>query len=282
MSNWKNGFVDANGIRVHYYRTGGDKPQVVLNHGALDDGLCWTRVTKALEQEYDVIMFDARGHGLSASGNGDYSSETRAKDLAEAIKILGLHRPVIGGHSMGADVSIQLAAMVPEIPRAIFLEDPPISLPGEPVFGGEIGEMGDGALKMMARVMKLFRILPVFMGKPLARKMMMPVSPDDEIIPWLNSKKRLSVDFMNSLNLHNGLMIDAPFETVQKITVPTLLIMGDREKGAIVSQEVAQKMAQLIPDFKVVHLVGATHDIRRVKFDEYMEALKTFLAESYT
>jgi pimeloyl-ACP methyl ester carboxylesterase len=77
MNNWKNGFVDANGIRVHYYRTGGDKPPVVLNHGALDDGLCWTRVTQELEREYDVIMLDARGHGFSQSGNGEYSSGWR-------------------------------------------------------------------------------------------------------------------------------------------------------------------------------------------------------------
>ncbi len=282
MSNWEKGYIDANGIRVHYYRTGGDKPQVALNHGAMDDGLCWTRVTKALEQEYDVIMFDARGHGLSESGNGEYSSEIRAKDLAEAIKILGLNRPVIGGHSMGADVSIQLAAMYPEIPRAIFLEDPPINMPGEPVFGGEMGEKGEEVLRLMGRMVKLFKILPIFIGKPLVRKLIMPASQDIEIIPWLQSKKRLSADFVNSLKLNKGLIIAAPFETVKKITVPTLLIMGDREKGAIVSQEVAQKMAQLIPDFQVVHLVDATHDIRRVKFYEYMETLQTFLAESYT
>ena len=121
MKSWTDGYVHANGIRVHYYRTGGDRPQVVLNHGAMDDGLCWTRVAKGLEQDYDVIMFDARGHGLSDSGVGDYKSETRAKDLAEAIEELGLERPVVGGHSLGADVSFHLAAMYPEIPRAVFL-----------------------------------------------------------------------------------------------------------------------------------------------------------------
>ena len=59
------GDVVANGIKIHYYRTGGDKPPVVLSHGATDDGLCWTRVTLALEAEYDVIMPDARGHGYA-------------------------------------------------------------------------------------------------------------------------------------------------------------------------------------------------------------------------
>ncbi len=182
MKNWSDGYVNANGIKLHYYRTGGNKPQVVLNHGAMDDGLCWTRVAKELEQDYDVIMFDARGHGLSDSGQGDYLSETRAKDLAQAIKALGLDKPVVGGHSLGADVSMHLAAMYPEIARAIFLEDPPIAMPGEPLFGGKVGEMGANAIKMMTRIMTLIKILPVFLGKLVAKKMM-PVSPDDELIP---------------------------------------------------------------------------------------------------
>ncbi len=164
MKTWTKGYINANGIQVHYYRSGGNKPQVVLNHGAMDDGLCWTQVAKELEHDYDVIMFDARGHGLTDSGRGDYRSETRADDLAKAIEILGLEKPVIGGHSMGADVSIHLAASYPEIPRAIFLEDPPVTMPGESMFGGEMGKNGERVLKLMTILINLFRILPKFMG----------------------------------------------------------------------------------------------------------------------
>lgn len=60
MGEWLSGDVIANGIRIHYYRTGGDKPPLVLSHGATDNGLCWVRLTRALESEYDVIMPDAR------------------------------------------------------------------------------------------------------------------------------------------------------------------------------------------------------------------------------
>jgi len=34
MSAWSDGYVHANGLRLHYYRTGGDKPKVIFNHGA--------------------------------------------------------------------------------------------------------------------------------------------------------------------------------------------------------------------------------------------------------
>ena len=48
MGDWQTGIVEANGVRLHYTRTGGDKPPVVLAHGVTDDGLCWSPVAAAL------------------------------------------------------------------------------------------------------------------------------------------------------------------------------------------------------------------------------------------
>src|SRR5262245_60062606 len=76
MNQWSSQDVTANGITIHYYRTGnGDKPALVLSHGASDSGLCWTRLTRALEADYDVIMPDARGHGLSDAPATGYANE---------------------------------------------------------------------------------------------------------------------------------------------------------------------------------------------------------------
>jgi len=33
MTDWQSGYVVANGIRLHYTRTGGGGPPVVLSHG---------------------------------------------------------------------------------------------------------------------------------------------------------------------------------------------------------------------------------------------------------
>ena len=40
MALWKSGDVRVNGIRLHYTRTGGDLPPLVLAHGFSDDGPC--------------------------------------------------------------------------------------------------------------------------------------------------------------------------------------------------------------------------------------------------
>jgi N-formylmaleamate deformylase len=279
MSNWCDGYVNSNGLKIHYYRTGGDKPKVIFNHGAGDDGLCWTHVVKEIENDYDVIMTDARGHGKTDSGKGDYSTAQRVADLAGLIQVLGLDRPVIGGHSMGADTAMNFAAVHPDMTRGIFLEDPPIILPGE-IFGDGKQELkAEDIGKMMAKFMRIFKLMPKFIGIRMARKSN-PAYPDDEIIPWVNSKKRVSFDFVNAMA---SMRLDsaAPFDVFRKITVPVLLFTGDKEKMSIVSPVAAQQAASVNEKVKVIHLEGASHDIRRTRFDGYMPALKNFLKEIY-
>ena len=93
MPQWFSGDAVANGIKIHYNRTGGDKPPVVLSHGFSDNGLCWTRIAQTLEKTYDVIIPDARGHGFSDAPKEGYSAEDQAADLAGLIQALGLEKP---------------------------------------------------------------------------------------------------------------------------------------------------------------------------------------------
>jgi pimeloyl-ACP methyl ester carboxylesterase len=280
MTNWTAGYITANGIRIHYYRTGGDRPKVVLNHGITDDGLCWTHVAKAIEAQYDIIMVDARGHGKTDSGRGDYSPEARAADLAGLIQALGLEHPVVGGHSMGADTAQQLAARYPDLTRGIFLEDPPIIMPGEPFGDGVHIRSIDDVSKTMVKYMHPFKLLPKFIAIPLARKAF-PTYPDDEIIPWVNSKKRMNKDVFDSMaSMRIG--VGDPLEVFKRINVPVLLIIGDRDKGSIVSQAAAQEVAKINNCVKIVHLEGANHDIRHCRFDGYITALRAFITGLYS
>ena len=96
------GYVMTNGIRIHYSRTGGAKPVLVLAHGSSDDGLCWTNLAKELEQDFDIIMFDARGHGLSDAPTPSDPPDVQVEDLAGLIRELKLVKPILMGHSMGS------------------------------------------------------------------------------------------------------------------------------------------------------------------------------------
>ncbi len=275
---WEEGDVVVDGIRIHYTRTGGPKPPVVLAHGALDDGLCWTRVARALEADFDVVMPDSRGHGRSDPGAGDYSSAARARDLSGLIRSLRLDRPVVGGHSMGADAALHLAADHPDLTRGLFLEDPPMPADGEPMFGGKVGErMGDSP-KLLIRVQQLFAVLPRFVVRPVARKLM-PLCGPEEHEPWIDSKRRVSKDFTTALSVGLDMFRD-PFVALAKVQAPTLLIRGDRERGAIVGDAAEARAREVLPDIEVAHIDGATHDVRRCGFDAYLTAVQDFLVRT--
>ena len=133
LPHWTANDLVVDGVKIHYTRTGdGSKPPLVLLHGFSDSGLCWPLVAHDLEADYDVILPDARGHGHSARVQPGESIDMAA-DTAGLIRALGLHRPVLGGHSMGANTSSHVGARYPKLIRALVLEDPSSLTVIEPV-----------------------------------------------------------------------------------------------------------------------------------------------------
>ena len=127
---WQVGDVTVNGIKLHYTRTAGNKPSLVMAHGHSDNGLCWSRVARALQADYDCIMYDARRHGLSDDGPEDAGRDPMGRDAmvhdaAALIEALRLERPGMIGHSMGAMCAAGVGALYPDLLRYIILEDVP-------------------------------------------------------------------------------------------------------------------------------------------------------------
>ena len=89
--------MEVNGVNLRYHRTEGEKPPLVLLHGFTDNGLCWTRIVKELQEDFDIIMPDSRGHGKSFTEQLDYSLEIASEDIVELIKYLKLEKPIIMG-----------------------------------------------------------------------------------------------------------------------------------------------------------------------------------------
>jgi len=268
MSNWQDGYVEGNGIKIHYYRTGdGDKPPVVLAHGFSDDGLCWTPVAKALEADYDVIMVDARGHGLSEAPESGYDSLTQAGDLRAVIEALELYRPAVIGHSMGAATTLMLAGTYPEVPGAIVLEDPPAWwMPGS---------AGGFDPNWQVRMREWIRSLKSKTREQLIGecRQQNPSWPEEELGPWADSKLRLSDKVLNRADPPQ---IDWE-KTARAVRCPALLVTGDNDKGAIVSPEQAEALRSLVPHLEVVHVPGTGHNIRREGFEPFISAVRGFL-----
>jgi N-formylmaleamate deformylase len=269
MFKYTENFLKIDGVRIHYYRTGGRKPPFVLLHGATDNGLCWTRIAESLSEIYDVIMPDAQGHGLSDRLDKNASFNRSAAQTAGLVRKLNLEKPIIMGHSMGADTAVNIAIQYPALPRAIILEDPPWR-----ESPASIEEAEAASKEMEARAKWLTGIHNYSLEEIVSKgRENDPQWSEEERLPWAKAKQQ----FDPSLFSYPVVNTRHYSEFVPKIKCPTLLIIGD---NGIVTAEVAANAARLWKSkqpFKWVQIKGATHNIRRDNFTDYKAALFDFL-----
>jgi N-formylmaleamate deformylase len=268
MTNWHSETIATNGLQLHYTRTGGNKPPVVLAHGFSDDGLCWTPVAEGLAADYDVIMVDARGHGRSDAPEQGYGPIEMAADLAGVITGLGLNKPAVLGHSMGGSTTMALAGLYPDLPGAILIEDSG----ARNFMAGDSAEAQERLNQWRARLVNL---------QSKTREELIQHARTDtptwsaaELGPWADAKLRFN---LKALNRQGTGAVDWD-QILRGITCPALLLYADPERGGGVTAERAAEMQALVPQLQTVHIPGAGHNIRREQFARYMTAVSSFLA----
>ena len=117
------GWLSVNGINLHYRDWGGSGQPVVLLHGLASTCHIWDLVAPILAEEFAVVAVDQRGHGESDKPDYGYDFATVGQDLLEVIEALNLDKPVIVGHSWGADVALEFAVAHPALPQGICFVD---------------------------------------------------------------------------------------------------------------------------------------------------------------
>ena len=273
MSDWTESNTTVNGIRIHYHRTGGTASPLVLVHGYSDNGLCWMRLARSLEGTYDLIMPDARGHGLSEAPEAGYGTENMAADLAGLIEALKLGKPAVLGHSMGASTAATWAAQYPQQVGAVLLEDPPwFDEQRMRHRGHTMPSPEKRRAEILARKTKSQEELIASCRQD------QPTWDEIEFGPWADAKRQLSPNLAGRMAAPRR-----PWqEVVSEIAHPTLLITADNSAGALVTPDVAAQAAELNPRFQTVHIAGAGHSIRREQFDLYVQAVTQFLDAVYS
>lgn len=109
------GFIDLPGARLHYLAMGSG-PSVVLVHGLTGQLRDFTfALAQQLAADHRVILFDRPGSGHSAwRRRGDRGIAAHAAILYEFLKLLGVKRPLVVGHSLGGAVALRLAIDYPD------------------------------------------------------------------------------------------------------------------------------------------------------------------------
>lgn len=259
--------IKTNGINLHIYQTNTDKPPLVFAHGRSDNGLCFWPFAKQFADDYEIILYDARGHGKSDNPEGSTSMMDRVQDLAGLIDALGLQKPKLIGHSLGAVTVALLAGSFPQAPGCIVLEDPP---PFE--------MMADVTEQAMSRHKMWEEFIGAIKGKSVQELVELnrkesPTWPESERELWAQSK----LQYQSKPFGEDHIQVTLGEKIVSQITCPMLLITADLDKGSIYSPQAADELVASLPNAKHVNIPGAGHNIRREQPEAFLNAVRDFI-----
>jgi lipase len=107
----------------------GSGPRAVLAvHGITASAMSWQAVARALPADWTLHAVDLRGRGHSNDLPGPYGFDAHVADLLAVVGALGLNRPVLIGHSLGAYVALLAADAHPDVFGRLILVDGGLTL----------------------------------------------------------------------------------------------------------------------------------------------------------
>jgi len=117
------GVISGDGVELSFGYWLGRGKSVIGIHGLTASYLNFIGIAERLNGRRPLFALDLRGRGNSDKPEAPYGMAQHAKDVAAAMKTLGLERCVIVGHSMGAFVATALAAQNPELVGGVIMID---------------------------------------------------------------------------------------------------------------------------------------------------------------
>lgn len=273
---WDKGRIDVGEAEIHYHRTGGDKPALLLVHGFQALGAYWLRTAQALQDRFDVVMVDLRGHGETGPTKV-FDVETLATDLKAVIDALQLDRPALVGHSLGGGIVARLAADNPGLARTVVLVDPALSMP--PMLANP-DEAALAWQRSWLEDMRRFQQLPHEQRIASALERWpsgMQMWNEQDYVPIVEGQARIDLELIGGLNMA-ALIPDWP-ATVAAIDAPILLLTGDPAYGGGYDGVAVDAIEGAWDTGLLVHFPEAGHFLDRDRFDIVVELVREFAAE---
>lgn len=270
--------VETNGVETYYERWGEGYP-IVFIHGSAWDSRQWTPQIETLKDEFEVVVYDYRGHGNTGIGDFDdyISIELLADDLSELIQKLGLNNPCVVGLSMGGLIAQeyaktyrnQLSGLVTYESRTE--TDIPDGLLGGSVFKLYMTAYSVFGIERTYHLSKLYR--KYISGQQLGQK--------NEIqVRGLEMTKREYIS--TAMKKLDEDMFDYLFQSggydegdLSRITVPTLCLVGEFPAERHI--EAAERMEQEIPDCDTGVVSDADHGGNMTNTSEFNARLKNLI-----
>jgi pimeloyl-ACP methyl ester carboxylesterase len=255
--------VPGDGVRLHARDWSGSGQAVVLLHGLASNARIWDGVASRLAGAgLRVVALDQRGHGGSGQPGSGYDFATLGRDLSAALAALGIERPVLAGHSWGANVALQFAA------------DRPGALAGLALVDGALLGVAEWAGPTLDEARR--RLAPPRFAVPLADWLARAGRFDaggSGGQPWVRDYLRAGVDvddqgvarsrfqFDNHMQVVDALYGQRPPELYPLVDCPVLLCPADDAAHAQAKRGAAVRASGLLPSATLTWFEDTMHDI---------------------
>jgi esterase len=262
-------------MRFHFLEWGAaDAPVIVLLHGGHQSAHSWDLVSLHLAQRYRVLALDQRGHGDTEwARDVTYSNHEMSLDAETFIQAMGLHRPILMGHSMGGRNAMLLTRRDPASLRALVIVD----------VGPELSDKGRAAIAGFVQAAQEFDDLDHFVR---AVRQYDPYRPREHIERTVkyNMLQRADGKFVSKcdsnprrLNIARGSgpLENITLEDAATFDLPTLLIRGANSN--ILAPDSAERFAAALPQATLVTVPDAGHNVHGQNTKGFIAALGTFL-----
>jgi pimeloyl-ACP methyl ester carboxylesterase len=233
----------------------------------------WRRITPAFEGDFRVLTYDQRGHGKSLKPESGYTPTDYANDLLFIFDSLKIGRAALLGHSMGGRAALQFAHLYPERVTKLIIED----------IGPEPGE------EFGKELIETLKSVPVpFESRVKAKEFLLNDLGDARLGNFFYTNMSVgsngSVTWSFDINKIIETILEgrkiAPWDQVQNLKCPTLLIRGSRSTA--LTREQYQRILTINSNIKGVEIEGAGHWVHIDKPAEFIKVVKDFLIKGLT
>jgi lipase len=263
------GKVRGDGVELAFgYWPGYGMPIVAL-HGLTASYLNFIGMAECLAGRRAVLALDLRGRGNSDKPDASYGMAQHARDVAAAMRAMGIGPSVIVGHSMGAFVAAALAAQEPALVAGVVLIDggyvPALNLTA----ASDTGNSG-ALLERVAQLRETYPSRQAYIDYWRSK----PHFPQEDWGPWIEALLGYEVTGETTVSLkarESGVRADLMegFQVAQisarlrAIRVPAVLIRAEAGflpgQPPLFSDAMAEEIRKLTPQIQDHKFTGTTH-----------------------
>ena len=231
--------VHANGTDIYYVEAGEGEPLLLLDNAMVSTNPVWAALPFAyasflgtLAEHFRVIAPDTRGSGKSVHPGGPITAALLADDVAALIQALNLDRPLICGFSDGGETATLVGIRHPGSVRAIvnhggydlFNPDPhaPAIAMTRQMLGGSAGATQADPEVSASR-------------SPELRAMFELMKADHDSAQGPGHWKTVIARTFDRVTQPHGYTV----ENLKAITVPALILTGDRDPFCTIEEGTA-------------------------------------------